>query len=295
MFSPFDSSRPASAATLLASGMKFGIATFVTDESIGPARLGKELEARGFDSVFLAEHSHIPVDRASPYPSGGKLPRKYYRTLDPFVALTAMASATTDLLLGTGIALLPQRDLIHTAKEVASVDLVSGGRMLFGVGVGWNREEMRNHGTEPRTRGARMDEMLAALTEIWTKDEAQFHGTFVEFDPIYSWPKPVQQPHPPIFVGGESDAALARLVAFGDAWLPRSDTTPQRLRDVRAWLTEQGRVDVPFTIFAAGKDPGQLEGYAEAGVERVTLLLETLPESEALAELDLLARLAFGT
>jgi len=275
--------------------MKFGIATFVTHESIGPARLGKELEARGFDSVFLAEHSHIPVDRASPYPSGGKLPRKYYRTLDPFVALTAMASATTDLLLGTGIALLPQRDLIHTAKEVASVDLVSGGRMLFGVGVGWNREEMRNHGTEPRTRGARMDEMLAALTEIWTKDEAQFHGTFVEFDPIYSWPKPVQQPHPPIFVGGESDAALARLVAFGDAWLPRSDTTPQRLRDVRAWLTEQGRVDVPFTIFAAGKDPGQLEGYAEAGVERVTLLLETLPESEALAELDLLARLAFGT
>ncbi len=140
-----------------------------------------------------------------------------------------------------------------------------------------------------------MDEMLAALTEIWTKDEAQFHGTFVEFDPIYSWPKPVQQPHPPIFVGGESDAALARLVAFGDAWLPRSNTTPQRLRDVRAWLTEQGRVDVPFTIFAAGKDPGQLEGYAEAGVERVTLLLETLPESEALAELDLLARLAFGT
>jgi len=274
--------------------MKFGIATFVTDESIGPARLGKELEARGFDSVFLAEHSHIPVDRATPYPSGGALPRKYYRTLDPFVALTAMASATTDLLLGTGIALLPQRDLIHTAKEVASVDLVSGGRMLFGVGVGWNREEMRNHGTEPRTRGARMDEMLAALTEIWTKDEAQFHGTFVEFDPIYSWPKPVQHPHPPIFIGGESDAALARLVAFGDAWLPRANTTPQKLGEVRDWLREQGRRDVPFTIFAAGKDPAKLEGYAEAGVDRVTLLLETLPESEALAELDVLARLAFG-
>jgi alkanesulfonate monooxygenase SsuD/methylene tetrahydromethanopterin reductase-like flavin-dependent oxidoreductase (luciferase family) len=140
-----------------------------------------------------------------------------------------------------------------------------------------------------------MDEMLAALKEIWTKDEAQFHGTFVEFDPIYSWPKPVQRPHPPIFIGGESDAALARLVAFGDAWLPRSNTTPEKLREVRDWLQEQGRQDVPFTIFAAGKDPAKLAGYAEAGVDRVTFLLETLPESEALAELDTLAHLAFGS
>jgi probable F420-dependent oxidoreductase len=275
--------------------MKFGIATFVTDEGIGPTRLGEELEARGFDSVFLAEHSHIPVSRETPYPGRGELPRKYYRTLDPFVALTAMASHTTDLLLGTGIALLPQRDVIHTAKEVASVDLVSGGRMLFGVGVGWNREEMRNHGTEPRTRGARMDEMLAALKEIWTKDEAQFHGTFIEFDPIHSWPKPLQRPHPPIFIGGESDAALARLVAFGDAWLPRSGTSPGKLRDVRSWLEDQGRPDVPFTIFAADKDPGKLDGYADASVDRVTLLLETMPEGETLAELDVLARLAFGS
>ena len=275
--------------------MKFGIATFVTDEGIGPARLAAELEARGFDSVFLAEHSHIPASRTSPYPSGGELPRKYYRTLDPFVALTAMASTTTELLLGTGIALLPQRDVIHTAKEVASVDLVSGGRMLFGVGVGWNREEMRNHGTEPRTRGARMDEMLAALKQIWTQDAAEFHGTFIEFDPIYAWPKPIQHPHPPIYIGGESDAALARLVAFGDAWLPRSNTSPQKLRDVRVWLEDHGRQDMPFTIFGAGKDPARLHGYAEAGVDRVTLLLETMPEAETLAELDLLARLAFGS
>jgi probable F420-dependent oxidoreductase len=235
------------------------------------------------------------VSRETPYPGRGELPSKYYRTLDPFVALTAMASSTAHLLLGTGIALLPQRDLIHTAKEVASVDLVSGGRMLFGVGVGWNREEMRNHGTEPRTRGAQMDEMLAALKEIWTNDEAQFHGAFVEFDPIYSWPKPLQRPHPPIFIGGESEAALARLVAFGDAWLPRSNTSPQKLRDVRAWLEDQGRHDVPFTIFAAGQDPARLEGYADAGVDRVTLLLETMPEAETLAELDVLARLAFGS
>jgi alkanesulfonate monooxygenase SsuD/methylene tetrahydromethanopterin reductase-like flavin-dependent oxidoreductase (luciferase family) len=167
--------------------------------------------------------------------------------------------------------------------------------MLFGVGVGWNREEMRNHGTEPRTRGARMDEMLAALKEIWTRDEAEFHGSFVEFDPIYSWPKPVQRPHPPIFIGGESDAALARLAVYGDAWLPRSKTTAQQLRDVRTWLQEQGRRDVPFTIFAAGKDRAALEGYAEGGADRVALLLETLPESEALTELDVLTRLAFGT
>jgi alkanesulfonate monooxygenase SsuD/methylene tetrahydromethanopterin reductase-like flavin-dependent oxidoreductase (luciferase family) len=167
--------------------------------------------------------------------------------------------------------------------------------MLFGVGVGWNREEMRNHGTEPRTRGAAMDEMLAALKEIWTKDEAQFHGEFVDFDPIYSWPKPVQRPQPPIFIGGESDAALARLVAFGDAWLPRSNTTPQKLREVRTWLEDQGRTDVPFTIFGAGNDPARLEGFADAGVDRVALLLETMPEAETLAELDVLARLAFGS
>jgi len=275
--------------------MKFGIATFVTDEGISPLALGPALEERGFDSVYLAEHSHIPVSRDSPYPSGGDLPRKYYRTLDPFIALTALAASTRNLLVGTGIALLPQRDVIHLAKEVASVDLVSGGRFQFGVGVGWNREEMRNHGTDPRTRGALMDEMLAALVQIWSTDEAEFHGQYVDFDPIYAWPKPVQHPHPPIYVGGESDAALARLARFGDAWFPRSNTTPDKLRQVREWLVEKGRPEVPFTIFGAGKDPATLAGYAEGGVERITFLLETMPESETLAELDVLARLAFGS
>ena len=275
--------------------MKFGIATFVTDDGISPLVLGPALEERGFDSVYLAEHSHIPVSRDSPYPSGGDLPDKYYRTLDPFVALTALAASTRNLLVGTGIALLPQRDVIHLAKEVASVDLVSGGRFQFGVGVGWNREEMRNHGTDPRTRGALMDEMLAALVQIWCTDEAEFHGQYVDFDPIYSWPKPVQQPHPPIYVGGESDAALARLARFGDAWFPRSNTTPDKLRQVREWLVERGRPEVPFTIFGAGKDRAKLAGYAEGGVERITFLLETMPENETLAELDVLARLAFGS
>ena len=198
------------------------------------------------------------MSRATPYPSGD-LPRRYYRTLDPFVALTAMACSTTSLLVGTGIALLPQRDVIHTAKEVASVDHVSGGRFQFGVGVGWNREEMRNHGTDPRTRGHRMDEMLAALQQIWTSDEAEFHGTYVDFDPIFAWPKPVQRPYPPIFIG---------------------------------WLADHGRPDVPFTVFAAGKNPAALAGFADAGVERVSFFLETLTESAALAELDTLAALA---
>jgi len=182
--------------------MRFGISTFITDEGIRPDVLGRALEERGFSSLFLAEHSHIPVRRESPYPGGGELPRKYYRTLDPFVALTAAAVVTSRLVLGTGIALLPQRDVIHTAKQVASLDLVSGGRVVFGVGVGWNREEMRNHGTDPATRGALMDEQLAALTRIWTADRAEFHGEHVDFDPIHSWPKPVQRPRPPIYIGG---------------------------------------------------------------------------------------------
>jgi probable F420-dependent oxidoreductase len=272
--------------------MKFGISTFVTDEGIRPEALGRAVEERGFDSVLLAEHSHIPVSRESPYPGGGELPRKYLRTLDPFIALTAVASATSNLLLGTGIALLIQRDLIHTAKEVASLDLLSGGRVLFGVGVGWNREEMSNHGTEPTTRGSLIDEQLAALKEIWTNDEAKFHGEFVDFDPIWAWPKPVQKPHPPIYIGGESPAAVERLLKYGDGWLPRSHVPTAEIVRVREWLTEQGRPNVPFTIFGAGTDPRMLAGYAEAQVERVAFLLETEPETETLKRLDELAAVA---
>jgi probable F420-dependent oxidoreductase len=271
--------------------MKFGIATFVTDEGIRPDALGEALEERGFDSLFLAEHSHIPVSRQSPYPGGGDLPRVYYRTLDPFVALTAAASATTNLLLGTGIALLIQRDLIHTAKEVASLDLISNGRVAFGVGVGWNREEMANHGTDPKTRGALIDEQLAALKEIWTKDEAEYHGKYVDFDPIYAWPKPVQKPHPPIYIGGESPAALERLVTYGDGWLPRGQTSPEEIVKTRQWLAERGRGDMPFTVFGAPADRGVLDGYVQAEVERVTFLLGTQPKSETLHKLDELAAL----
>ncbi len=272
--------------------MRFGIATFITDEGIRPAALGRALEERGFSSLFIAEHSHIPVSRESPYPGGGDLPRVYYRTLDPFVALTAVAGATSRLTLGTGIALLPQRDVLHTAKEVASLDLISDGRVAFGVGAGWNREEMADHGVDPTTRGKRMDEQLAALTAIWSQDEAEFHGTQIDFDPIFSWPKPVQQPHPPIYLGGESPAALRRLATYGDAWLPRAHTTPDEIVRVRSWLADQGREKVPFTVFAAGTDPAVLDGYAGAGVEEVTLWLPTRDEDATLRRLDELATVA---
>ena len=272
--------------------MRFGIATFITDEGIRPDLLGRALEERGFSSLFIAEHSHIPVSRKSAYPGGGELPRRYYRTLDPFVALTAAAAVTSRLVLGTGIALLPQRDVIHTANEVASLDVVSDGRVAFGVGVGWNREEMRNHGTDPATRGALMDEQLAALIRIWTDEQAEYHGDYVDFDPIYLWPKPVQQPHPPIYIGGESPAALRRLAAYGDAWLPRAGTRPAEIERVRNWLVEQGRDDVRFTVFAADTDPERLAGFAGAGVEEVTLTLDTLPEDGTLRALDALAGVA---
>ena len=272
--------------------MRFGIATFITDEGVRPDVLGRALEERGFSSLFIAEHSHIPVSRESPYPGGGELPRRYYRTLDPFVALTAAAAVTSRLVLGTGIALLPQRDVIHTANEVASLDVVSDGRVAFGVGVGWNREEMRNHGTDPATRGALMDEQLAALIRIWTDEQAEYHGDHVDFDPIYLWPKPVQQPHPPIYIGGESPAALRRLAAYGDAWLPRAGTRPAEIERVRNWLVEQGRDDVRFTVFAADTDPERLAGFAGAGVEEVTLTLDTLPEDGTLRALDALAGVA---
>ena len=272
--------------------MRFGVATFITDYGIRPDALGRALEERGFDSLFIAEHSHIPVSRESPWPEGGELPRRYYRTLDPFVALTAVAAVTTRLVLGTGIALLPQRDVIHTAKQVASLDLVSDGRFAFGVGVGWNREEMRNHGTDPTTRGALIDEQLAALKQIWTSEQAEYHGEHVDFDPIYLWPKPVQQPHPPIYLGGESAAALRRLATYGDAWLPRAHTALAEIVRVRKWLAEQGRDGVPFTVFAADTDERRLAGYVDAGVNEITLMLDTLPEAETLRALDELTAVA---
>ncbi|MFJ6181493.1 LLM class F420-dependent oxidoreductase [Streptomyces sp. NPDC092295] len=270
--------------------MKFGVSTFITDQGIAPTTLGRAIEERGLDSLFIAEHTHIPVERRSPYPGGGELPEMYYRTLDPFVVLSAAAAATERILLGTGIALVVQRDPIITAKEVASLDLVSGGRAVFGVGVGWNEEEMENHGTDPRTRGRLVDERLRAIRELWTKDKAEFHGEFVDFDPVYSWPKPVQRPHPPIYVGG-GEGAFHRVAAFGDAWLANSMPPEELGPRIHRMRSVAGR-EVPVTVYGVRKESELVEQYAQLDVERVLLYLPTMPEAGTLSYLDELAAVA---
>ncbi|SEP34762.1 LLM class F420-dependent oxidoreductase [Amycolatopsis saalfeldensis] len=271
--------------------MKFGIFSFVTDEGVRPDVLARGVEARGFDSLFVGEHSHIPADRQSPYPAGGELPPFYYRMYDPFVALTAAASATTTLLLGTGVALLTQRDPIQTAKEVASLDHYSGGRVLFGVGAGWNLEEMRDHGTDPDTRGRLLDERLNAMKELWTAEEATFHGEFTNFDRAVAWPKPVRQPHPPIYVGGNSRFAARRAGLHNGVWMPNSVGVPEAVAPMMA-LRDEFAPGTPVSMFAVGsKNRALLDAYVEAGVERITLLLGTHPEAKTLDRLDNLAKI----
>ncbi|MFE6687621.1 LLM class F420-dependent oxidoreductase [Streptomyces sp. NPDC057743] len=270
--------------------MKFGVSTFLTDQGIAPTALGPALEERGLDSLFIAEHTHIPVDRRTPYPGGGELPEIYYRTLDPFVALAAVAAVTERLLLGTGVALVVERDPITTAKEVASLDLLSGGRAIFGIGIGWNREEMANHGTDPRTRGRLVDERLRAIRELWTQEKAEFHGEFVDFDPVYSWPKPVQRPHPPLYVGG-AEGAFPRVAALGDAWLANSASPDQLGPQIERLRSTAGR-DVPVTVYAVPSDPDVIERYAQLDVERLLFYLPTVPEPETLGHLDRFAEVA---
>ncbi|MFI9381853.1 LLM class F420-dependent oxidoreductase [Kutzneria sp. NPDC052558] len=268
--------------------MQIGVATFITDEGIGPADLGRALEERDFDSLVVTEHSHIPASRESPYPAGGELPRIYYRTLDPFVALTAAAVVTTRLQVATGVALVIQRDVIHTAKEVASLDLVSGGRFLFGVGAGWNLEEMRNHGTDPATRGRRLDENLAALKRIWSEEKAEFHGEHVDFDPMFAWPKPVRRP--PIYIGGGSRAALRRVIEHGDGWLALG-VPPEQVARTKRHFADQGRADAKIAFFGAPPTAEAIAGYREAGVDHLTLMLPTRPRDKTLSTLDDFAKL----
>jgi probable F420-dependent oxidoreductase len=265
--------------------MPFGVLTFITDEGIGPVELGRALEERGFGSLFLAEHSHIPVNAKTPYPMGGPIPRKYYRTFDPFIALTAAAVATENLLLGTGIALVPQRDPIMTAKEVVSLDLVSQGRFRFGVGVGWLREEIANHGVDPKVRGRVVEERLRAMIEIWTREEAEFHGDFVDFDPIYSWPKPITRPYPPLYLGG-GPASFERIARLKAGWLamsPSAGALSGQLEELRATAGH----DVPVIATHMGNHSAkELEGYRALGLEQVLVELPTEPRDETLRRLD---------
>ena len=271
--------------------MRYGVATFITDEGIAPAPLGRALEERGFGSLFLAEHTHIPASRESPWPGGADLPRIYYRTLDPFIALTTVAAVTENLRLGTGIALVIQRDPIILAKELASLDLVSGGRAVLGVGAGWNREEMRNHGTEPKTRMALLRERVLAMKEIWTNDEAEFHGEFVDFDPIFSWPKPVQRPHPPILIGGSGPTTLDRVLEYGDGWMPIYGRGTGALAEQIKELRQRAGRHVPVSIYMTPAKPEVIAELAEIGVDELLFGLPTEPEKETLLRLDRMAAL----
>ncbi|MQY03151.1 LLM class F420-dependent oxidoreductase [Actinomadura macrotermitis] len=271
--------------------MEFGVSTFVTDDGIGPAALGRALEERGFGALFLAEHTHIPVSRETPWPGGAELPRHYYRTLDPFVALTAAATVTERLLVGTGIALVIQRDPIVLAKEVASLDLISGGRAVLGIGAGWNREEMRNHGTEPKTRMRLLRERVLAMKELWTEDEAEFHGEFVDFDPVFSYPKPVQDPHPPVLVGGSGPTTFDRVVEFGDGWMPILGRGTEDLGGQIAALRERAGRRVPVTVFGVTPKAQIVADMEAAGADRVLFNLPTEPEAATLARLDEMAKL----
>jgi probable F420-dependent oxidoreductase len=276
--------------------MELGLAHFLTDYGMQPAELARRAEERGFESLFLPEHTHIPTSRRTPYPGGRELPPEYSHTLDPFPALAAAATATERLKVGTGVCLVIQRDPIVTAKEVATVDHISGGRFLFGVGAGWNREEMENHGTDPDTRFRRMRESVEAMKAIWTQDEAEYHGRIVDFDPIWCWPKPVQKPHPPILVGGVGEKVLDRVVAYGDEWIPNRVRSPEelapRIADLQERAEAAGRAHIPVTVFGAKAEVRLLERLKDAGVTRSLFYVRPGETGEVERHLDELAKVA---
>ncbi len=275
--------------------MKFGLAIFPTHDAIDPATIAREAESRGFESLVFPEHTHIPTSRRSPYPGGGELPRQYVHTYDPFVALTASALATERLRVGTGVCLVIQRDPIITAKEVASLDHLSGGRFLFGVGAGWNREEMEDHGTDPTVRMRVLVERVKAMKEIWANDEAEFHGEYVDFEPLWSWPKPVQQPNPPVLVGGMGPTVEDRVLEIGDEWLPQNvtldnvDDFAKRAAALQQRAADAGRGTIPMTLFGASPKPEAVERYEAAGITRCLFLLPSAGPDEVLPRLDRLA------
>jgi probable F420-dependent oxidoreductase len=276
--------------------MELGLAILLTDYSIQPAALGASAEERGFESLFLAEHTHIPVSRETPYPGGTELPREYSHTIDPFVGLAAAASATERLKVGTGVCLVIQRDPIVTAKEVATLDHLSDGRFMFGVGAGWNKEEMLDHGTDPKTRWGVMRERIEAMKAIWTQEEAEYHGRYVDFDPIWSWPKPVQKPHPPVLVGGVGDKVLDRVVAYGDEWIPNRVKGPDelgvRIDELQRRAEAAGRDRIPVTVFGARPEPSVLERLEAVGVTRSLFYLRPDEPAAVQRQLDRLGEVA---
>jgi probable F420-dependent oxidoreductase len=278
--------------------MDFGAAIFFTDYSMGPAALGRALEERGFGSLWAPEHSHIPLSRQSPFPAGGDVPKKYYDVMDPFVTLAAAAAATTRLQVATGICLVVQRDPIQTAKAVASLDQISGGRFLFGIGAGWNAEEMADHGTDFKTRFRVMQERVEAMKAIWTQSKPQYNGEFVKFPAMMTWPKPVQQPHPPVIVGGAYPYGTRRAITYGDGWVPHARRPAYGdlinvLPEARKLMAEAGRdpATLPITVFGVAEDLDLVKRYRDAGIARVVFNLPSAKADEVFPALDRCARL----
>ncbi|HXQ67573.1 MAG TPA: LLM class F420-dependent oxidoreductase [Alphaproteobacteria bacterium] len=277
--------------------MRVGVFHFPTDYGIEIRELARAVEARGFDSLFVCEHTHIPVSRRTPFPSGGELPKRYKHTHDPFVALSFAAAATRTLKIGTGICLLPQHDPIVTAKSVASLDLLSGGRFEFAIGGGWNVEEMANHGARYETRFKLLRERVLAMKALWTEEEAQFHGKMVSFDPVWLYPKPAQRPHPPILLGGESDHTLQRVVEFCDGWFPRARpgfTAKEAVERLRRAAAAAGRdfSTLSISVFRAPADASVLADYRQAGIARALIEVPDGSRDEILRLLDKQAALA---
>ena len=276
--------------------MKYALTIFPTDEAIRPDELARAAEDRGFESLFFPEHTHIPCSRKTPYPAGGELPREYTRTHDPFVALTMAAAVTKKIKLATGICLVIERDPITTAKEVASLDYLSGGRAMLGIGAGWNVEEMGNHGTDFKSRWQLLRERVEAMKAIWQHERAEYHGKLVGFDPIWSFPKPVQKPHPPVLLGGHGRTALERVVRYCDGWMPislRAGDLKKEIAELRETAKKAGRdpKSISISVFWAPADRAKIDEYEEMGIERAILALPPAPRDKVLPILDSHAKL----
>jgi probable F420-dependent oxidoreductase len=276
--------------------MRIGVTLFTTDRSIGPVALAQAVEARGFHSLYVPEHTHIPVSRRTPPPTGDAvLPDEYKRTLDPFVALAAAAATTTRLRLGTGICLVAERDPIVTAKEVATLDVISGGRFVFGIGYGWNREEMAQHGVDFRDRRAVTRERMLLMERLWADDEAAFDGEHARLEPSWAWPKPVQRPRPPVLIGGAAGPTLfAHVAEYADGWMPIGGAgVSNDLPVLQDRVAAAGRDPKALLVVLLGvlPDEGKLAYYASRGITEVALRLPSAPHDEVLRALDRMAPL----